>query len=238
MIWSTTQKEQLKLTLIFLGSKLVVWLLGREIFLKLLKMGMNYGVQKHLEIRPIETFLTRDYPGYTKHQEESLLLKKYYKFNETQDLNARMDYRIVYSKVPEIRGLVREIVEEHHAMTKGVDQNLHYLWHLYHHGTKAGDYRPFILLAEIQLLKALGYITEDEAYNMSNMMQSNDFDNLSLVCLSIRTLRKNRIEEHGQWGVALVSVKLKDIIEHYPLSIMSPKLFTDAFTKPTTPYSV
>lgn len=194
-------------------------------------MENNYGVKKHMLIRPIETFLTRSFPGYTLEQQKMLDKKKYYNFKQNEDRMARMDYRMVYTKVPEVRALVRAIVEEHYTMTKGVDQNLHYLWHLYHNGTKAGDYRPFILLSEIQLLKALGYLTKDEAYNMSNMMRSNDFDNLSLVCLSIRTLRKKRIEEHGEWAVDLASDTLKEIVEHYPHSVMSAEIFQDAFTK-------
>lgn len=198
-------------------------------------MENSYGVKKHMLIRPIETFLTRSFPGYTLDQQEMLDKKKYYKFRQNEERTERMDYRLVYSKVPEVKALVREIVEEHHAMTKGVDQNLHYLWHLYYHGTKAGDYRPFILLSEIQLLKALDYLTQDEAYNMSNMMRSEDFDNLSLVCLSIRTLRKKRIEEHGQWSVDLVSDKLKEIIEHYPHSVVSAEIFQNAFTMSVRP---
>lgn len=194
-------------------------------------MENNYGVKKHMLIRPIETFLTRSFPGYTLEQQKMLDKKKYYNFKQNEDRMARMDYRMVYTKVPEVRALVRAIVEEHYTMTKGVDQNLHYLWHLYHNGTKAGDYRPFILLSEIQLLKALGYLTKDEAYNMSNMMRSNDFDNLSLVCLSIKTLRKKRIEEHGEWAVDLASDTLKEIVEHYPHSVMSAEIFQDAFTK-------
>ena len=200
-------------------------------------MENSYGVKKHMLIRPIETFLTRSFPGYTLDQQVMLDKRKYYKFKQNEERTERMDYRLVYSKVPEIRGLVREIVEEHHAMTKGVDQNLHYLWHLYHHGTKAGDYRPFILLSEIQLLKALDYLTQDEAYNMSNMMRSEDFDNLSLVCLSIRTLRKKRIKEHGEWAVNSASDILKEIVENYPHSVMSAEIFQNAFTmsvRPTT----
>lgn len=194
-------------------------------------MENSYGVKKHMLIRPIETFLTRSFPGYTLDQQEMLDKKKYYIFKQKQERTERMDYKLVYNKIPELKMLVRAIVEEHYTMTKGVDQNLHYLWHLYYHGTKAGDYRPFILLSEIQLLKALDYLTQDEAYNMSSMMRSDDLDNLSLVCLSIKTLRKKRIKEHGLWAVDLVSDTLKEIVEHYPHSVMSAEIFQEAFTK-------
>jgi hypothetical protein len=208
-----------------------VWLLGREIFLKLLKMGMLYQVKKHLTIRPLETFGTKHYPGCTKEQEQMLLNKRYYKFDEFEDIALSMDYRTVYRKLPEIKNLVRAVVEEHYYMTKNIDQNLHYLWHLYHVGTKAGDYRPFILLAEIQLLKALNYLSEDEAYNMSNMMESEDIDNLNLVYLSILNLRKKRIEEHGEFDKNVCSVELNQIRKDYVHTILSVDLFTKAFTK-------
>lgn len=226
-----TLKEKLKLILTFLGSKLVVWLLGREIFLKLLKMGMLYQVKKHFIIRPLETFGTKQYPGYTKDQEEMLLLKKYYRFDEFEDHKLNMDYRTIYRKLPEIKHLVNAVIEEHYNMTKNIDQNLHYLWHLYHVGTRAGDYRPFILLAEIQLLKALNYLSEDEAYNMSNMMESEDIDNLNLVYLSILNLRKKRIEEHGEFNKNVCSVELNIIRKDYAHTILSVDLFTKAFTK-------
>jgi hypothetical protein len=141
------------------------------------------------------------------------------------------EFMSIYRDVSGMKDLVNAIVEEHWLMTKKVDQNLHYLWHLYNHGTKAGEYRPFILLAEIQLLKALGYITEDEAHNMSVMMKSDDKDNLNLVYLSILNMRKKRIEEHGQWEVSVVSDKLNNIVKDYPHTVLSRELFIASFTK-------
>lgn len=194
-------------------------------------MGVNYGVKKQISIRPIETFLTKRYPGFTENQVAMLALKNYYKYDEMQDWVIMIDYKKVYRHIPGIKELVKAIVEEHYFMTKNIDQNLHYLWHLYIKGTKAGEYRPFILLAEIQLLKALGYVTEDEAYNMSNMMQSDDIDNLNLVYLSILNMRKKRIEEHGQWEVSVVSDKLNNIVKDYPHTVLSRELFIASFTK-------
>ena len=194
-------------------------------------MGVNYGVKKQISIRPIETFLTKQYPGFTENQVAMLALKNYYKYDEMQDWAIMMEYRNIYRHIPGIKELVKAIVEEHYFMTKNIDQNLHYLWHLYDKGTKAGEYRPFILLAEIQLLKVLDYITEDEAYNMSNMMQSDDIDNLNLVYLSILNMRKKRMEEHGEWEVSVVSDKLNDIVKDYPHTVLSRELFIASFTK-------
>jgi len=232
-----TLKEKLKLISTSLSNKFYRWLLGREMFLKLLKKRhdkqMEYKVKKHASIRPIETFGTKQYPGYTKAQMDMLLIKKYYEFDEFDDYKLSMDYRTVYSKLPEIKTLVSAIIEEHYHMTKNIDQNLHYLWHLYHVGTKAGEYRPFILLAEIQLLKALDYLSEEEAYNMFNMMQSDDHDNLNLVYLSILNMRKQRIEDYGEYkkGKVNVSAPLYNIIQDYSHTIMSQELFIKCFTK-------
>jgi hypothetical protein len=157
--------------------------------------------------------------------------KRYYNFSEVDDFKLMAEFMSIYRHVPGIKELVKDIVEEHYHMAKNIDQNLQYLWHLYNHGTKAGEYRPFILLAEIQLLKALDYITEDEAHNMSNMMQSEDTDNLNLVYLSILNLRKKRIKEHGEFDKNACSVELNKIRQDYAHTILSVDLFTKAFTK-------
>ena len=231
-----TLKEKLKLISTSLSSKFYRWLLGREMFLKLLKKRhdkqMEYRVKKHFIIRPIETFLTNIYPGITSEQELMLATKKYYKFSEIDDFILMADYMMVYHEIPGMQALVKAIIQEHYFMTKKVDQNLHYLWHIYRDGTKAGEYRPFILLSEIQLLKALDYITEDEANNMVNMMQSTDLDNLNLVYLSILNMRKQRIEDYGEYGVSIVSAPLYNIVQDYPHTIMSQELFMKCFTNP------
>jgi hypothetical protein len=204
-------------------------------FLKLLKKrhdkAMEYRVKKHFIIRPIETFLTRSYPGITSEQELMLTTKRYYNFSRVDEFKLMAEFMSIYRDVSGMKDLVNAIVEEHWLMTKKVDQNLHYLWHLYNHGTKAGEYRPFILLAEIQLLKVLDYITEDEAYNMSNMMQSEDIDNLNLVYLSILNMRKKRIEEHGRWGTGPASARLSEIVKDYPHSVLSKELFIATYNK-------
>jgi len=202
-------------------------------FLKLLKKRhdkqMEYRVKKHASIRPIETFLTRIYPGITSEQKEMLATKKYFKYSEIDEFRLIAEYMQIYSKVPGLQALVKAIIQEHYFMTKKVDQNLHYLWHLYYQGVKAGEFRPFILLAEIQLLKVLGYVTEDEANNMSNMMRSEDYDNLNLVYLSILNMRKKRIEEHGEWDLTPVSPKFREIVNSYPVTVLSKELLITTY---------
>ena len=51
--------------------------------------------------------------------------------------------------------LVYSIVKEHYDMAKKTDQSISYLWYMYDQGTKSGEFRPFIYMAEMQLLKEM-----------------------------------------------------------------------------------
>jgi hypothetical protein len=97
----------------------------------------------------------------------------------------------------EIKKLVAAIAEEHYNITDGVDGNLNYLWYMYHKGTKKDEFRPFVYMAELMLLKKYNYITTTEVQNVVEMMKSEDKDNLTMVTLTIENLRNLRIKEHG-----------------------------------------
>lgn len=97
----------------------------------------------------------------------------------------------------ELKKLSAAIAEEHYNITDGADGNLNYLWYMYHKGTKKDDFRPFVYMAELMLLKKFGYLTEIEIRNLIGMMKSDDRDNLTMVTLTIENLRKLRIKEHG-----------------------------------------
>jgi hypothetical protein len=100
----------------------------------------------------------------------------------------------------EMEELSAQIAEEHYNITDGVDQNLHYLWYMYHKGSKAGMFRPFVYMAELQLLKHMGYINDVEIKNMIRMLESEDQDNLHMVTLSIKNFRELRLQEHGEYS--------------------------------------
>jgi hypothetical protein len=70
---------------------------------------------------------------------------------------------------------------------------------MYASGTKAGDFRPFIFLSELNLLVKLGYVTEVEKDNMYQMLKSQDEDNANIMAYSLMTLRENRIKEMELW---------------------------------------
>ena len=59
---------------------------------------------------------------------------------------------------------LHSIIEEHYNMTSqnndttGLNHSLNYLWYMYHKGVNTGTYRPFIFMAEMHLLKEMGYM--------------------------------------------------------------------------------
>ena len=120
-----------------------------------------------------------------------------------------------------IRSLIENICHEHHMVCKVEDSNMGYLWYMYTHGSKKGDFRPFIFLSELNLLVKTGYITETEKQNLLGMFLSEDEDNAHLTAYSIITLRNKRIEDMGLW--TLDNEKYKDI--NYTRDIISPETF-------------
>ena len=101
------------------------------------------------------------------------------------------------------------------------DSNMGYLWYMYTHGTKKGEFRPFIFLSEVNLLVKTGYLTEEEKNNLINMLSSNDDDNAHLTAYSIITLRNQRIKDMGLW--TLENENYKDI--NYTKDVISPETF-------------
>lgn len=97
----------------------------------------------------------------------------------------------------ELKKLSAAIAEEHYNITNGADGNLNYLWYMYHKGSKKDEFRPFVYMAELMLLKKYNYLSETEIRNLIGMMKSDDRDNLTMVTLTIENLRNLRIKEHG-----------------------------------------
>jgi hypothetical protein len=129
----------------------------------------------------------------------------------------------------EFKELIEAIIDEHFQMTKKVDHNLHFLWHMYKKGTKAGDYKPFMLMAEMQLLKEMGYISAEEIQNMWAMIDSKDEDNFHLVWLAVRTWRLTRIKEHGVYSSTNLFPYM-NIEKDYPSKILNHEVFLKTAT--------
>ena len=123
-----------------------------------------------------------------------------------------------------MKALVKEIVEEHYNITEGADGNLNYLWYMYHKGTKEGDWKPFIYMAELQLLKRFDYINDSEIQNLVSMMESEDEDNMSIVNLALMSLRQLRVKEHGIYNKA--KKEYSKLAEIYPTEILNHEVFT------------
>jgi hypothetical protein len=123
----------------------------------------------------------------------------------------------------EIESLTAKIAAEHYNITDNVDSNLNYLWYMYHKGTKAGTFKPFVFMAELQLLKRMGYTNDKEVQNMIKMLESEDQDNIHLVTLAIKNYRDLRIQEHGEYSK--VSKDYANIAKNYAYEILNHEVF-------------
>lgn len=129
----------------------------------------------------------------------------------------------------DFKQLIADIVEEHYDMTSSVDKNLNYLWYMYYKGSKKGDFRPFVFMAELMLLKKFNYLSDSEIKNIIAMMKSEDRDNFNIVTLTIKNLRNLRIKEHGIYSNdnnAYNEVKL-----NYAYEIVNHSAFTTLMEK-------
>lgn len=102
-------------------------------------------------------------------------------------------------KDPKLMKMIKDICNEHREVAKPTDSNIGYLWYMYSSGTKEGTFRPFIFLAEVNLLIKTGYVTAEEKDNMIKMLDSLDEDNAHLLAYSILTFRNERIKDLGLW---------------------------------------
>lgn len=97
------------------------------------------------------------------------------------------------------RNLCKKIAEEHFKITAGTDRNFNYLWFMYTKGVHAGEPADFMIAAEINLLKRLGEITQEQIDNISKMLISDDNDNIYIGLMSVKALRLTRIKKHGDF---------------------------------------
>lgn len=123
----------------------------------------------------------------------------------------------------ELKKLSAAIAEEHYNITDGTDGNLNYLWYMYHKGSKKDEFRPFVYMAELMLLKKYNYLSDAEIRNLIGMMKSDDRDNLTMVTLTIENLRNLRIKEHGVFSK---DNKAYDEVKHtYAFEVLNHTVF-------------
>jgi hypothetical protein len=70
---------------------------------------------------------------------------------------------------------------------------------MYTKGVHAGETADFIVLAEMNLLMKLGYLDDEALDNMRKMLISDDNDNIYIALMSVKSLRQQRIKEHGEF---------------------------------------
>jgi hypothetical protein len=128
---------------------------------------------------------------------------------------------IVQFKDTDLIKLVNNICKEHYTICNITDTNLGYLWYMYYKGKYKGYFKPFIFLAEVNLLVKLNYLTEDEKRNIIQLMISQDQDNMIMAGFSILTLRNQRIKELGEYTQ---DNKLYENI-NYSVDIIKPEDF-------------
>lgn len=128
---------------------------------------------------------------------------------------------IVQFKNTDLIKLVNNICKEHYTICNITDTNLGYLWYMYYKGKYKGYFKPFIFLAEVNLLVKLNYLTEDEKKNIIQLMVSQDQDNMIIAGFSILTLRNQRIKELGEYTQ---DNKLYENI-NYSVDIIKPEDF-------------
>jgi hypothetical protein len=136
-------------------------------------------------------------------------------------------------KSKEFKNFIEAIIDEHYQITKQSNKNLNYLWYLYKRTGKAIEYKPFILMAEMQLLKEMGYITSEEVDNMCNMINSEDEDNFNIAWLAIKSVRHVRIKEHGVYGTKSTFAYMS-IEKDYSSKILNPELYMKTISKLNT----
>ena len=179
------------------------------------------------EIDTLESFLENTVLGIRDIVElpKELHLWQYREFGSTV---LSLTWKYAYEEMDqdirkEIEALTADIAAEHYEITKDVDSNLNYLWYMYHKGSKAGTFKPFVYMAELQLLKRMGYTNDKEVQNMIKMLESDDEENVHLVTLAIKNYRDLRIQEYGEYSK--VNKHYADIAKNYAYEILNHEVF-------------
>ena len=128
---------------------------------------------------------------------------------------------MIIVKDKKIKNLIEDICKEHHGSSVHQDSNIGYLWYMYVNGSKQGMFKPFMFLAELNLLVATGYVTEDEKQRMLGMMLSQDEDNFNLMAYSIIHFRNQRVKDMGLY--VLDNEKYSNI--EYLTDVLSREMF-------------
>jgi hypothetical protein len=156
---------------------------------------------------------------------KALKTKGYFSFDYNKNIEDK--YRITIMSnilsIPGFKKFIYDIVDEQYQISKVASSSQHYLWIMYKSGAKAGQYRPFILMAEMNLLKEMGYINDQQIENILKMIDSNDLDNFNIAFLALKNMREQRLKDHGVFSKA--SFPYQGIVEDYLTKILTLEIF-------------
>ena len=130
--------------------------------------------------------------------------------------------------ITELKKLILEICTDHHELSKTSDSNINYLWYLNSQGTKAGDYKPFIFFAELNLNKTLGLVDDEQKERMYNLLESKDDDDFYIAYLAIKHLKTERMKKFGANTNAPAYDEIK---KDYSSTVLSHDLFMKILKK-------
>ena len=135
---------------------------------------------------------------------------------------------MIMKKIPELQKTIIEICNDHYDLSKTSDANVNYLWYLYSQGLKAGDYKPFIFFAEVNLNQTLGLISDEEKERIDKLLESTDEDNFYIAFLAIKHIRAQRLKKFGANTNAPAYDEVK---KNYSLTVISHDLFIRTLKK-------
>ena len=194
-----------------------------------MKPTRDYGNRFSLFALEYESFLTPDFKVVSEKIEEyrkELTRKYYFKYNRLGHIMRQQTFHTDFK----VKKLIAEIVNEHYELTLNKEAvintiSINFLWRSYNTGVMVLSYRPFIFIAELQLLKEFGYVTDSEISGVIKLLESEDQENFELVFLSIQTLRNLRLKEHGCYSLANKKT-YQEIINNYDTKILSLEILS------------
>lgn len=125
----------------------------------------------------------------------------------------------------QILNLIESICDEHYAMAKTIDLSIAYLWNIRKTGENKGNYKLFIFLAEINLLTAMKFISEEEKNSFIKLLESEDMDNRYIAATGINYFRTARIKKYGEFKS--LEDPNYDVIKDYTHNIINFNMFNN-----------
>lgn len=101
----------------------------------------------------------------------------------------------------EQKNLLRKICAEHGLLAQKYNPNIYHMWFSHNaKGPRSFNYKPFMVLAEINLLHEMKIIDDSEKEGMTRLFESSVyFDDLYMALTSLEFFRNQRLEKFGYY---------------------------------------